>query len=354
MAYNKDSIVDYLKSKKQAADFQSRQRLWAIFDPREVYTGSHEQNKRLLEFFRIGDLSPQLEISHKLIEAGGYINAKITKGSNVLIENFLNKSSMNASEGDVVNLGRADTFGLFPLHITNYFYSSSGALILTPANGKVSVQWLSVPIELKDKTIIINIPSEFSQLFRRFISEIENNKIIETVMVNGKEENIRLIQKSFQLAINEQFNNQNLPGLITGLTTEVFAGIVIGIMTGGYIAYISWMAADYSLEFILKFLNHAIDISLDDIQKDDRESLKKIFLGAASVLRVGISIFRIKEDNHICESITHLNTIANWTVNKFDNNYSSSQVGIAGSALSSTLNPLLSIICAIKNKKQAI
>ncbi|MGR0482110.1 MAG: hypothetical protein ACTFAL_12095 [Candidatus Electronema sp. V4] len=54
MAYKKDSIVDYLKSKKQAADFRSRQHLWTMFDPREIYTGSFEQNKQLLESMRIG------------------------------------------------------------------------------------------------------------------------------------------------------------------------------------------------------------------------------------------------------------------------------------------------------------
>jgi hypothetical protein len=72
------SIVDYLKSKKQRSDLKDREQLFAANFPREKYTGSEQQNVRLLVAL-VGRDEQAIEKAQKAVKAARNASEKESK-----------------------------------------------------------------------------------------------------------------------------------------------------------------------------------------------------------------------------------------------------------------------------------
>jgi hypothetical protein len=254
-----DSLVDFLKARKQSSDFRSRQILWGLLDPREVYSGSATQNTRLLEALSFGEQAPELVFENALVIQGDAVTARIISPTPVVVESGLNRRSILADPDDVVDLGLADAFGIFPMHVKNDQVSSLGQLTLLPEGDRVSVQWWNVPTEIPEDSIFIELPDpSFETIVEQFFSHFPN--------VAGE---------AAEQAFEDLFSINNL----TGLVFDSFSGMAILLIPGaGAGVYVAGLAVDYGFEFLAKFLEHAINLAPEPSDPADKAALRGLLL----------------------------------------------------------------------------
>lgn len=337
------SIVDYLKAKKLASDFQSRQLLWGQFDPREIYVGSAEQNTRLLSALKLGETAPELEIVSKNIQVGEEIYARILSGSEVLIENGLTRTSSNAIPGDTVQLGTSDRFGVFPLHIRNKTTSSLGQLVLIPHEGKVHVDWWSVPSEPEEKSFMITVSDPTKvELLTKFSNHFQD--------VAGE---------AAKLAAQEMANTAKASAVMI----DVFTGVVVVLISGGAGFVVTTQLAEYGLEFASSFMKYAVDLSPQPSRLSQKEELKSLFATLLSIPRIGLSLVNVrsggkklkdtnlKKNIDLCGSIVELQALSDWTIDQFEIDNGDKTLNIAGSLLRNSIENMTAIVCAAQQKK---
>lgn len=338
MGVDANSIVDYLKGRKQASDFQSRRILWGQFDPSEIYTGSVAQNTRLLHALKLGEASPELEFVSSVVPIGGEIHAKVLSRSQVLIENGLNLTSSNASSNATVLLGTASRFGLIPLHIRNESASSLGQLVLLPHDGQVRIDWWAVPTQTTEESFIISVadPSVktlVEQFFKHFGDVAED---------------------AAKLAAKDLLQAANASAILM----DVFTGTVVVLVTGGTATIvISAQLAQYGLDFSAKFIEFAIELAPQPSQQADKDTLKALLTAPLTAARVGLSVVnasktikdlpRLKKNLDLCSSIVELNSLTGWSVDRYVVPAEGEKdLQVAGSLLRSAVGNMISVVCA--------
>lgn len=365
MAYNKDSIVDYLKSNKQAADFRSRQHLWAMLDPREIYTGSFEQNKQLLESMRIGEYShksPKLDFFDKKINFGEDIFAVVISDSNVKIESTLSVTSIEVIPSQKVNLFKVnkDQFGLFPIHLMdNNNLSTSGYFALLPDNDKVFARWLPVANANYNKRRSIEFPFSMQDKLVDFIDHIYENQAkytseaFEKIDVLGKE---------------------NLPGLLfdAAVSIGIISVSLFNAPLGGALAldFFFPMATKYLFKFFGYFLEAAIADLPDDWPVEEKRKLELFLVDIPSLASLPFSFIlgnkisakinrgAKKEYENICETIKtmkKINETAAWIFSEkklIDNEKVRNVATIVTSKIGSSVSSISMICLTEKNKNK--
>jgi hypothetical protein len=264
-----------------------------------------------------------------------------------LIDNFLNKNSITAQPGELVNLGEAN-FGPYPLHVKNNLISSQGHLFFLPDpnNEKVSVHWLSLPIE-STHPFSIEIPSHMIEGIKQFFEDA-SNFVIEAA------------NRAFQEIVNDISSQENLHGMLIDATIGIgivsFALLaapvgasllVVGLSAAG--AYLLGMAAGYFFDFLAKFIFHLIDMSsLSDESKETIRGLLQII----TLARIGILVKKIKKDKAICKHYSELNTLTGWSISGFKPSDDTSEGAIEyiGKVFKDSTNSIISFVCEIKKK----
>ncbi|WPD24947.1 MAG: hypothetical protein SD837_10350 [Candidatus Electrothrix scaldis] len=354
MAIDPNSIVDYLKANKQAADFRSRQLLWATFDPREAYLGSAEQNTRLVEALKLGEQSPQapqLYFIDQEINFGDSITATVISNSlisnsKVGIENSLTQTSTEVDSNQEIDLGRVqdDRLGIFPVHLKTNASTpilSSGLLSLLPANGKVAAQWFPVPIKRDDQRILLNVsedsPGMEERVKKYFFSHLPE--------VAGD---------ALENALIKMTAGDKLPGLFfDGAVGVGMISIAIwNPVVGGplIVEYFVPMGISYLVEFTTIFFEEAIKLLPASWTDEEKETLRLLLVVPLSVLRFGISYRQFKKNKELCTTVTELNTLVNW-IDSRENILPDSPIKTIGTIVSSTTNPIISLVCTAKKYK---
>ena len=336
------SVVDYLKARKQASDFLSRRLLWGQFDPRERYVGSAEQNIRLLNALKLGEAAPELEFVSPIVPVDGEIHARILSDTEVLIENGLSHTSMNADPYESVLLGTADRFGVIPLHIRNMHASSLGQLVLLMHDGQVRVDWWSVPTERAEESFIIVLddPStaELAEQFFNHFGDVA-------------EDAARLASKELLKAAS-----------VSGILLDVFTGASVTLITGGGASVIiSAQLAQYGLNFAAKFIEQAVQLAPQPLLQADKDKLKTLLTSPLTAARVGLSIMNIrsagknvtnlKKNHQLCSSIVELNSLTGWAIDRYvEPAEDGKELQVAGSILRNVLGNTISVVCAAQPK----
>ncbi len=340
-----NSIVDYLKARKQASNFQSRQVLWGQFDPGERYVGSAEQNDRLLAALKLGEVAPELEFVSQVIPIDGEIHARILSDSSVLIENGLSLTSSNSEPLETVVLGTANRFGLIPLHIRNQHASSLGQLVLLPHNGQVRVDWWAVPTETTEESFIIKVDDpSLAELVEQFFNHFGDVSV----------EAAKRASEEFLEAAS-----------VSGMLFDVFMGAAVVLISGGGASVVIVpQVAQYGLDFSAKFIEHAVQLASQPSDQSDKDTLKALLTAPLTVARVGLSIVNarragkeinstiLKKNHRLCQSIVELNSLGGWSVDHYDVPADDEkQLRAAGNVLRSGIGNLISVVCAAQPKK---
>lgn len=347
MGVDPNSIVDYLKGRKQAADFQSRRILWGQFDPSEAYIGSAAQNTRLLSAFRLGEAAPQLEFLPPLIPVNGEIRARIRSQSKVLIENGLTLSSSNAEPTETISLGTANRFGMIPLQVRNESVSSLGQLVLLPHNGQVRVDWWAVPTETTEESFILTVTDpSLVVLLEQFSNHFQD-----------------VAKDAAKLASQEFVDAAKASGILL----DVFAGAVVLLIPGGatFTFVISTQLAQYFLDFAASFIKHAVQLAPQPVSQADKSSVIATLTAPITVARIGLSVVKaagnvgnvknisqLRKNLDVCDSLVELDALSGWIVDQYVVPATGEQdLKAVGSLLRSSVDNMVSIVCAARKVK---
>lgn len=332
MPSDTNSVVDFLKSRKQAADFRSREILWGAHKPKEVYLGTAAQNTLLLNALKRSEKAPFFEFPNSVVDLDAPIMAQVVSEAQVLIENGLRATSHSADSGELVHLGDADQFGFFPLAVQDNNGSTMGQLNLLPASGRVLVEFWATPNLVTPSSIVIPLPDpSVADLVRQFFSHFGD--------VYGD---------AARQAAADLFATERLLGMML----DGLAGVTIVLVTGGGGAlYLGGAAAGYGMEFLAKLVDRAIEFSPQPSDPADKETLRQVLVTPLTALTLAMSVRQYRKDKRTCEALQALNSFGDWVVDKHVVGPDPSPIEVAGSIMRSTVNPIISIVCTTTKKK---
>ena len=151
-----EGLVNYLNSRNQPSDLDSRRALWKTYRPDENYTGTSKQNVLLRGWLVADEYAPQPKLEKDTYAPGEHVTLTVTGTYPVKgYESDLAQQSGNA-QGGVIDVGNAAP-GVYDLRIFNSVGQSAVHLILQRgADGKLQASLMAMNQALLDPTIAVN------------------------------------------------------------------------------------------------------------------------------------------------------------------------------------------------------
>jgi hypothetical protein len=341
MAFDPNSLVDFLKSKGFGSSFASRRLLWGWYTPRERYAGSPAQNNRLLEALRLGFRAPALQLTGTLYDVGATVEAVVRTDTKVFVLNWFGQQSQEAEPDATLQLGKLNYAGVFPLQIrtgltvTMGDTVTTGALVAVPdPSGKIRVGLWDTPVVYSAAPVPLPLAAADEALLVKFYT-----KVVETP---------NLLNDVGKAVLADYMKADKWFGL--GL--DVFVGVIITLAPpagGAMLMYWGPAAVGWFFDALFTFLDKLVE-QVPGLTDAERARLKILLAAPVGIAKLGLDIRNFRKGARaVCDGVQLITSIPDTVLIKtFKVESPDEGPKMAGSMLRDIPTKSITLVCGVK------
>ncbi len=326
-----NSIVDFLVERNRDASRAARRDLWHQFQPLERYEYTAEQNLRLLEFLRMAETIPQIQLIRgtQIYDASNDLLVRMQgTDTGTLHTGFGGDQAVDVLPYATFSIGNLDGPGLTPVVIQTGANQSEMLVVAVPNDtGQLDVGLWETSYEYDTPPTPIVVDTADDSLLERFFDAITEDAMERAFLTAG-----------------DQFLQ---PDSLFGVGLDLFVGITVSLVfppagTGVLVR----SAVGVGTTFIFNFLDALVDeVTLSTADKARLKQL--LFVGG--LVRTGFHVSKLFRAQGMCKKIQGITTGGNLAVKTFELSPVEESTHLAGSLVRNSFAKSISLFCNLKS-----